>query len=156
MEFAENDRFLRDNFSKPYAEIAWSSEPGANIITNHSTFRLIVGGNLIGDILFGMTDPISETFAQRKCRENVNVIATQILLALKIYKMEHGELPETLSNLVPEFFPRVPLDDFDGKPFRYLPDKKIIYSVGQKLKDLGGKERVHESEDYNLPFKIEF
>jgi hypothetical protein len=78
------------------------------------------------------------------------------LLALKIYKMRHDKLPESLSELVPEFFPQVPIDDFDGKPFRYLPDKKIIYSVGPGLKDFGGEARHKGSDDYNLPFKIEF
>jgi hypothetical protein len=94
--------------------------------------------------------------ASRKCRDNVNVAATQILLALKVYKTQHGALPKSLSELVPEFFPSVPLDDFDGKPFRYLPDKKIIFSVGPCLKDLSGEEKKGESKDYNLPFKIEF
>jgi len=42
------------------------------------------------------------------------------------------------------------------KPFRYLPEKKIIYSVGPRLKDFGGKQSDLLSEDYNYPFKIEF
>jgi hypothetical protein len=58
--------------------------------------------------------------------------------------------------LVPEFFPQVPIDDFHGKPFRYLPDKKLIYSVGPDLKDFGGEGRRQNSDNYNLPFKIDF
>ena len=61
-----------------------------------------------------------------------------------------------VSELVPEFFPQVPMDDFDGKPFRYLPDKKLIYSVGPDLKDSWGEGFSKHSEDYDLPFKIEF
>jgi len=51
---------------------------------------------------------------------------------------------------------QLPIDDFDGKPFRYLPDKKIIYSVGPDLKDSDGEARHKGSDDYDLPFKIEF
>jgi hypothetical protein len=111
---------------------------------------------MTADILYAMFAPSAKSFTRRKCSEDVNVTATQLLLALKIYKMQHGRLPDSLSELVPEFFPQVPLDDFDGKPFRYLPEKKIIYSVGPYLQDLGGKERKDYSSDYNLPFKIEF
>jgi hypothetical protein len=74
-----------------------------------------------------------------------------------VIKIKHGVLPDSLSELVPEFFPQVPLDDFDGRPFRYLPEKKIIYSVGPCLKDLGGKERqAYSDKEYNLSFKIGF
>jgi hypothetical protein len=86
----------------------------------------------------------------------VETTATELLVALKIYKMQNGKLPESLSELVPEFFPQVPIDDFDGKSFRYLPEKKIIYSVGPDLKDSGGEGARKNSENYDLPFKIEF
>ena len=82
--------------------------------------------------------------------------ATQLLLALKIYQIRHNKLPESLSELVPEFFPQIPLDDFDGKPFRYLPGKKLIYSVGPDLKDSGGEDFHKNPKDYDLPFQIEF
>jgi hypothetical protein len=156
MEFAQGDRFLFSNFSKPYSKIPWANLPNMDIETNHAPLELLARGNIMGDILYDMLSPSMQSFAQRKCKDDVNVTATQLLLAFKIYKMRHGKLPDSLSELVPEFFPQVPLDDFDGKPFRYSPDKKIIYSVGPGLKDLGGIERTNYSADYNLPFKIEF
>jgi hypothetical protein len=156
MEFAEGDRFLFSYFSKPFAAIPWSNLPNMDIATNDSPIERFASGNAIGEILYDMLSTSVQSLAKRKCNEDVNVTATQILLALKIYKMRHGTLPDSLSELVPEFFPQVPLDNFDGKPFRYLPDKKIIYSVGPCLKDLGGQERKNESPDYNLPFQIKF
>ena len=157
MEFVEGDRFLFGNFSKPFSEIPWSNLPYKNLETNDSLVDRLASGNAVGGILYGIAEPALDGLAKAKCKEDVNVTATQLLLALKIYKMRHGKLPESLSELVPEFFPAVPLDDFDGKPFRYLPDKKIIYSVGPCLKDLGGIERTnYYSADYNLPFKIQF
>jgi len=153
-EFAQSVRVIRDNISKPFSEIPWPDLPVME--TNASTWKLLISGNAVGNILFELLDPSLKSFSSRKSRENVNVTATQLLLALKIYKMRHDKLPESLSELVPEFFSQVPIDDFDGKPFRYLPDKKIIYSVGPDLKDSGGEARRNGSDDYDLPFKIEF
>lgn len=153
-KLARADRFLLNNFSKPSGEITWADMPGVE--TNVSIFKHVIRGNAIGVIIFDMLSPIEEPFVTRKCREDVNVTATQLLIALKVYKMENGKLPDSLSKLVPQFFPHVPLDDFDGRPIRYLPDKKIVYSVGPALKGFGGKERKGDSNDYNLPFKIGF
>lgn len=154
MEFAQSARVIRDGLSKPFGEISWSDLPVVE--TNVPTLRRLIKGNVVGDMLFELLEPSSKSFSGRKSREAVSVTATQLLLALKIYKMRHDKLPESLSELVPEFFPQVPLDDFDGKPFRYLPGKKLIYSVGPHLKDSGGEGFHKNSKDYDLPFPIEF
>lgn len=154
MKFAQADRVLRDSISKPFSEVPWSDLPVAE--TNVSIWQRLIRGNAVGDILFEMMEPSLKSIVSRKSQENVNVTATQLLLALKVYKLRHGKLPESLSELVPEFFPQIPIDDFDGKPFRYLPDKKLIYSVGPDLKDSGGEGFREDSERYDLPFKIEF
>src|ERR1700722_13768567 len=153
-EYAQAARVVRDNFSKPFGEVQWSDLPAVE--TNISVWMRLASGNAIGDILFEMLEPDFKNVSSRKSREDVNVTATQLLLALKIYKMRHDKLPDSLSELTPEFFPQVPIDDFDGKPFRYLPDKKTIYSVGPDLKDSGGEGFHKNSENYDLPFKIEF
>lgn len=154
MEFAQADRVLRDNISKPFSEIPWSELPVVK--TNISTWQRLISGNAIGDILFGMTESSLKSLVSRVSQENVDVTATRLLVALKIYRVRHGQLPESLSELVPEFFPKVPIDDFDGKPFRYLADRKLIYSVGPDLKDSGGQAHRWDSESYDLPFQIEF
>lgn len=154
MEFAQSARFFRDNISKPYGEIPRSDVPVLQ--PNRPTWKLFIKGNAIGDILFEMQNSTATNISSRKSREDVEVTATQLLLAVKIYKIRHGKLPESLSELVPEYFPQVPVDDFSGKPFFYSRDKKLIYSVGPGLKDLGGADFHKDSNSYNLPFKIEF
>jgi hypothetical protein len=154
MEFAQSTRVIRDGLSKPFAEIPWSDLPVVE--TNRSILKRLIKGNVVGDILFELLGPSSKGFSKRKSREAVSVTATQLLLALKIYKMRHDKLPESLSELVPESFSQVPLDDFDGKPFRYLPGKKLLYSIGPDLKDSGGEGFHKNSQDYDLPFPIEF
>jgi hypothetical protein len=154
MEFAQSARVIRDGLSKPFGEIPWSDLPVVE--TNRSILKRLIKGNIVGDMLFGLLEPSSKGFPKRKSREAVSVTATQLLLALKICKMRHDKLPESLSELVPEFFSQVPLDDFDGKPFRYLPGKKLLYSIGPDLKDSGGEGFQRNSDAYDLPFPIEF
>jgi hypothetical protein len=154
MEFAQSARIIRDGIGRPFGDIPWSDMPAVE--TNRSILKRLIKGNAIGDILFELLGSSSKSFSTRKSREAVNVTATQLLLALKIYQIRHNKLPESLSELVPEFFPQIPLDDFDGKPFRYLPGKKLIYSVGPDLKDSGGEDFHKNPKDYDLPFQIEF
>jgi hypothetical protein len=153
-KFAQAIRIVRDNISKPFGKMDWSGLP--LVETNTSVWRRLVSGNALGDMIFDMLEPSLEGRSARKCREDVNVTATQLLLALKIYKKEQGRLPASLSELVPEFFPQVPIDDFDGKPFRYLPDKKLIYSVGPDLKDSGGENSHKNPISDDISFRIEF
>ena len=51
-----------------------------------------------------------------------------------------SHLPATLEALVPDYLPAVPRDPFDGQPFRYSAEKRIVYSVGENLTDDGGDE----------------
>jgi len=48
--------------------------------------------------------------------------ATQVLLALEGWKIEHGRLPASLDKLVGPYFDALPNDPFTGRPFRYFPN----------------------------------
>jgi hypothetical protein len=55
--------------------------------------------------------------------------------------LRHGQLPETLDELVPDFLPSVPIDPNGGKPLRYHPNSDgtyLLYSVGENGVDDGG------------------
>ena len=47
--------------------------------------------------------------------------ATCLLLALTAWKLEHGELPDTLDDLVGPYLTKLPPDPHTGEPFRYFP-----------------------------------
>lgn len=47
--------------------------------------------------------------------------ALRLILAIKAWQIEHGELPKSLDQLVPAYFDRVPLDPWTGEPFGYEP-----------------------------------
>jgi len=98
-----------------------------------------VNGNYLGARLcWGYVANMASWVADLKCKTNVHVAAARVLLAMKAFKMEKGRLPATLDELIPDYLDAVPLDDFDGKPLRYNPAKKVIYSVGKDLRDGGG------------------
>jgi ribosomal protein L37AE/L43A len=75
-------------------------------------------------------------FSNRNLRGNIAL--TRALLLCLAYEKKHGQLPETLQALVPEFVEAVPLDPFDSKPIRYSKERQIVYCVGADGKDDGG------------------
>jgi hypothetical protein len=64
-----------------------------------------------------------------------------VALAVERYRLAHGQWPDSLNSLVPEFLPKIPLDPYDAKPLRYrrLQDGVVIYSIGPDKVDNGGK-----------------
>ncbi|MEP6671120.1 MAG: hypothetical protein ABJF10_18310 [Chthoniobacter sp.] len=74
----------------------------------------------------------------------------QLAIALERFRREHGNLPERLSEVVPQYLPRVLLDPMDGKEMRYARDDPRHYrlwSVGQDREDDGGKVEVKKETD---------
>ena len=104
-------------------------------------------------------------------RTNLSMRELQLRAAIALYEQHHGEPPENLDALVPDFLPAVPEDPFSGKPLRYLRrgGNWKLWSVGSDLKDDGGavdeqrydagKGQVWYGPDYvflsDLPSNIE-
>jgi len=163
---AEMFRPIIDNVPKPYVEMQPREKPWPE---EWGTLRCLLSGNAVGKMLYSVLVPATKQVLELKVRAKTEVAATRLLIAMKAYKMEQGRLPETLEELVPEYIDAVPLDDFDGKPMRYNPGKRVIYSVGEDLKDDGGmtkeeqevwwKEEGYKPDVWDMPdpsFPIEF
>jgi hypothetical protein len=54
----------------------------------------------------------------------------QAALAIRAYKLDHGDLPESLDALVPDYLPSVPIDYMDGRPIRYSKAEHAIWTIG--------------------------
>jgi hypothetical protein len=123
-----------------------------------SIVSMYSSGNWTGQILFYMTMPAIIPSLATKSKGDTQLQATRIILALRAYQLTHGNLPSDLNALVPEFLDAVPPDDFDGQPLRYAPDRKIVYSVGQNLKDDGGKDSRPgpSNRPLDLVYKFDF
>jgi hypothetical protein len=62
-------------------------------------------------------------------------------IALERYRLAHGEFPEALDALAPQFVAQVPHDVIGGQPLKYrrIADGQfVLYSVGWNEKDDGG------------------
>ena len=86
-------------------------------------------------------------------------------LAIRLYEVDHGRRPETLTQLVPDYMRKLPVDPFasDGRALAYLPDAHppILYSISQDADDNGGeftfrsKNRGVDREQLDQPFFLD-
>ncbi len=84
-------------------------------------------------------------------------------LGIEMYRRAHQQqLPESLSELIPEYLRMVPIDPFDGKEIRYKQNGKgyLLYSVDADGIDNGGEVRPPKwkpgsGTTFDLVFKVE-
>jgi hypothetical protein len=118
-----------------------------------NSLRATFGGNPAGELLFSLAYT-PRTVIRWKSRERVELDATVTLIALRAYSLKFGHLPAKLDALVPEFLDAIPRDDFDGRPLRYNPAKKILYSVGED--GIEDNSTIPSSGTNDLVFPIQF
>jgi hypothetical protein len=82
--------------------------------------------------------------------------ATRVGVASTRYRLDHGTLPTTLVQLVPDYLDEIPVDPFDGKSLRLSqkPDEWTVYSVGPDGKDDSGMPYDSKSEKGDLTFTL--
>jgi hypothetical protein len=135
--FADTCRQMVRNAPKHFKEVPRFELP----FSQSDWLGHVLSRNPVGRMVYCMLVPALENMLKLKCHQNAGHAATRILLAMKAHQQEKGKLPQTLTGLVPHYLDAVPLDDFDGKPMRYDPQKKVIYSIGEDLSDDGGTTR---------------
>ena len=62
-------------------------------------------------------------------------------IALERYRLAHGEYPESLDALAPQFMEKIPHDIINGQPLHYRRTSDgqfVLYSVGWNETDDGG------------------
>lgn len=104
--------------------------------------KLLTRPNAVGRILYAMLIPDLGSLLERKCRAECGVAATHLLVALHTYEKDNQAFPKTAYKLVPDYLKSLPIDPYDGKPFRHDYSKAIVYSVGKDLKDSGGSSQL--------------
>ena len=81
------------------------------------------------------------------------VSEAEVACALERYRLAHGEYPETLGRLVPEFIQKLPVDIINGNSLTYRRTKDgsfILYSVGWNETDDGGNSMPGGGDPKNL------
>lgn len=142
---ADANKSTIENISRNYSEM--NLERTTKLEEPKAGWRLLTSPNAVGIFLSDLLLPPIDGILLRKCQEDLSVGATWLLLACKCYKENRGKLPDRLEDLVPEYIENVPQDPFDGETLRYSAAKKIIYSVGEDLKDSGGSEKSDSPEN---------
>ena len=71
----------------------------------------------------------------------------RVAIALERYHLTHGEYPESLDALAPQFLKQIPHDIIDGQPLQYRRSSDgqfVLYSVGWNETDDGGVVGLNE------------
>lgn len=70
-------------------------------------------------------------------RQEAKLLSLDAAIAAELYRRDHGELPKSLEDLVPDYLAAVPTDPFNGEPVRYVVNENdfVIYGLGEDLND---------------------
>ncbi len=146
LTFANLYRQMISNAPLSYAEMTlYDAEQALRLDENR--WRAFARPNAIGRLLYALLMPAFEKPLERKCRMECNIAATRLLVGIHSYRISTGQLPENFEALVPDFLDTIPTDPYDGQPFRYNPEKCILYSVGKDGKDSGGSTVLLAGEE---------
>ncbi len=100
-------------------------------VDRHSPYNFIGSGMIPNFVKVWQSTAYNQTMANE----------TQIVCALERYHLAHGEYPETLDALAPQFIEKIPHDIIGGEPLHYRRmdvGKFLLYSVGWNETDDSG------------------
>jgi hypothetical protein len=89
-----------------------------------------------------MTVPAVSASVTKFARVQAQVDLARVACALERYRLAHGEYPETLDVLAPQFIAQLPHDIINGQPLHYRrtdDGQFVLYSVGWNETDDGGQ-----------------
>jgi hypothetical protein len=103
--------------------------------------------NPIGDVILPMTFPACARAVEMHFEAVAAFRLTRIHLALRTHQLEHGEMPEVLDALAPEYLDEVPVDPFTREPFVYGPDADPPHVRSTGPDRQRGKSRMEGGDD---------
>ena len=93
------------------------------------------------NILARMIAPAIGPTARKFANNQSSLDLARIAIALERYRLTHGQFPDTLAVLAPQYLPSVPNDVINGQPLHYrlaADGRFVLYSVGWNETDDGG------------------
>ncbi len=149
--YAEAFRAMIKSGSVPYSEAKLPDT------TNRpSAAKLILSGNMAGQTYFYLLMPSVSAIPAKQKTQAAATQSTRLVLALRAFQMQKSRLPENLAALVPDCLDAVPPDSFDGQPMRYSSTRKLVYSVGENLRDDGGEAKDAQGRRLDYPVSFDF
>ena len=131
--------YLRDHLSEFRTLANLAPHEYAKTTVSPFWVETLVGGG--GKYLY---EGIIENIASAH-QTNAMQLATKLSFQIEDYKTSNGTYPETLEELIPEFFEAVPLNPMDEKPFLYERSESAysLTSPELLLYDIdGNQERI--------------
>lgn len=103
----------------------------------------------IGDMLASIQLTEAHIYARSLHRTDVLSKLSEMASVFGTYRVDHGEYPETLESLVPEYLDALPKDPRGRNVYRYRRTKDgcLIYSVGLNGRDDEGRNQALERDD---------
>jgi hypothetical protein len=89
----------------------------------------------------GVFPALKNAFQVKTAWTQSSVDLARTAIALERYRLAHGEYPESLDALAPQFIAKVPHDVINGEPLKYRragDGQFVLYSVGWNETDDGG------------------
>ena len=141
LEYMEAARAMDREFYQDYAKLAQKLDEQM-FSTGRRNYM-----HMLSNILIPALGKVREVAFRSDAQNIINRTALQIAK----YKREHGEYPDRLDTLVPEYLERMPVDLFNGEPLIYRNDgdRFTLYSVGPNFTDDRGvtNENSQANED---------
>lgn len=133
--YADHIRDIIENAPRCYADMTLTPRTTPSRLGRVLHY---VRPNSVGSMTLQLINPVLDAQLEKLCVSRSDLSAARIIVALHLHRRERGTFPERLDALVPDELEAIPLDPFDGKPFRYDARQGIVYSVGKNLVDDGG------------------
>lgn len=117
--------------------------------------RAYLNPNFEGDEFLAVVGGVRSSILERAIATVVLHRQTCLMLALRLFELEHGKLPQRLEELVPGYLREVPEDVFVGGPMRWNATSGVVYSVGKNETDDGGvlsAENSRKSADLGMRY----
>jgi hypothetical protein len=108
-------------------------------------------GNFIEQIM----TPALGNAVKRFARGQAYVNLARVAIALERYRLAHGQYPESLDVLTPQYLSELPHDIINGQPLKYRRDPDgqfVLYSVGWNETDDGGVVMVNKGTNPGVNF----
>jgi hypothetical protein len=112
--------------------------------THSNTVLLILRHHLLAELLLPSVRKVTQRAALAHSAADLAAVAC----ALERYRLAHGNYPNTLDPLTPQWIKRLPHDVISGEPLRYRLTSDgsfILYSIGWNEKDDGGTIALNNS-----------
>ena len=146
-EFAKFYKFLIEETKPTPAEESYFSPPQPFMQSKRSRevdflYNYLLMDNYLGRLI---NSSVALTIDPGRQHHQIRELlfrnrANQLRLVSYAHKNDHGNFPETLEDLTPDYVSEIPEDPFDeGKKLQYSKDEGIIYST--KIDEVSEDER---------------